>query len=250
MAPNSFYIVARMVVVATNILYGYYSDYYLQSQECRDSTTTKYKEKGGCFFMTNDKTEETKKPKTKDERGRNFTTLIYEESAKPDWQEILRDEHIPCAYIRHDKDPKKVHWHIIFAFEGKKSMDQVQELVDKIGGANGQFKPIHSLRAMARYLCHMDDPDKAQYDSKEVHTIALDYNALVNLPSDKYQMIGEMMDFCEENGIFAYYDLIGYARVHRFDWFKCLCDSSTMVMKEYLKSKQWAFEQAMRNDNK
>ena len=198
------------------------------------------------FFMPNDKIEETKKPKN--ERVRGITFLIYDESAKPDWEQRLLDYHVPCLYIKHDRDEhKKVHWHIIMYFEGKKSFDQIQNIIDDIGAANGQFQPIHSMRAMARYLCHMDDPEKEQYTPDEVHAIALDYNSLIDMPSDKYKTIGEMMDFCEDNAIFSYYELIGYARVHRFDWFKCLCDSSTMVMKEYLKSKQWTYEQALRN---
>lgn len=197
--------------------------------------------------MAKEKTEQS--PKV-DDRVRNIVFLIYEESAKPNWEQILRDYHIPCMYIRHDRDPKKIHWHVILCFEGKKSLKQLQEIVDNIGAANGHFEVVNSIRAMARYLIHLDDPDKFQYDIEEVKSIAIDYNNIVGLPSDKYRTIREMMAFCEEEHILSFYELTNYASIHKEAWFKCLCDNGAYIMDKFLKSKQWTWEQAMRNGNK
>lgn len=191
--------------------------------------------------MSTEKTSAT----PKDGRVRNITFMLYEDSCNPQWKELLDEEHIPHMWIYHnrDKNPtgedKKPHYHVILCFEGKKTPQQLQSYADLFGAANGVYKEVQSIRGMARYLCHMDNPEKEQYDSSEVHTCAIDYNAIVGMASDKYKAISEMMSFCEENGIISYYELINYARIHRYDWFKSLCDNSTIVMKEYLKSKEW-----------
>ena len=200
-----------------------------------------------------------KEEKKVDTRVRNITFMLYEDSCNPDWQEILAGEnglHIPCLWIKHDKDTnptgeaKKAHYHVILCFDGKKSKEQLQEIVDKLGGANGQYQPVANIRGMARYLCHLDNPEKHQYDTSEVHSIALDYDSIIGMASDKYRAISEMIDFIEENNIYSYRELMNYARIHKYDWFKALCDNSTMVIKEYLKSKTWEAEQQDRATRK
>ena len=188
-----------------------------------------------------------------DERIRNITFMLYDDSATPNWKDLIVEDHIPYMYIYHDRDknptgePKKPHYHVILCFEGKKSPKQLQYYADRYGAANGQYQPVASIRAMARYLTHMDNPDKEPYDSGEVVSCAIDYNAIIGMASDKYKAIMEMVDFCESENIISFGELFIYSKIHRFDWFKCLCDSSTMVMKEYLKSKAWAMEHNIEN---
>lgn len=197
-------------------------------------------------------TPKVEKPKTSDGRIRNIALMLYKDSCNPDWQTILEDEHIPSMWIYHDRDKnpngedKKPHWHVILCFEGKKSPTQLQAYADSLGAANGVYQEVNSVRGYARYLCHMDNPEKAQYDSGEVHTVAIDYQSVVGMASDKYKAVGEMIDFCEENHILSYSELLLYARVHRYDWFKSLCDNSTIVIKEFLVSKAWTEEQNLK----
>ena len=67
--------------------------------------------------------------------------------------------------------------------------------------------------------------------------------SIIGLAIDKYVAIGEMMDFCDSNGIRSYASLMSYARDQRMDWFRVLCDCGTMVIKEYLKSRSWDDQQ-------
>lgn len=184
----------------------------------------------------------------KDNRKRSFATIVYPESAPEDWQSILADQFIP-AFISplHDKDltaagdPKKAHYHVMLMFEGKKSLEQVQEVFSLIGGVG--LKVLESQRGYARYLCHMDDPDKAQYDAKDVRALCgADYAGVVGMAVDRYKAIGEMIDYCEEKNILSYSKLLVYARMERYDWFRILCDNGTVVMREYLKSRSWAHQ--------
>lgn len=186
-----------------------------------------------------------KKSTTKDNRFRNFATVVYPESAPEGWQSVLAEQFIP-AFISplHDKDinpggePKKPHYHVILMFEGKKSSDQVREIFDLIGGVGCEI--VNSIRGYARYLCHMDNPEKEQYDPQQIRALCgADYAGVIGLAIDKYKAIGEMVDYCEEKDILSFSDLFIYARMERYDWFRVLCDNGTIVIKEYLKSRSW-----------
>lgn len=178
-------------------------------------------------------------------RTRNFATVVYPESAPEDWQEILSQQFVP-AFISplHDKDvnptgePKKPHYHVVLMFDGVKTREQAQDIISKINGVGCEV--IQSIRGYARYLCHLDNPEKAQYKQEDVRSLCgADYPGTIGLVTDKYKAIGEMIDYCREYNIYSYSDLLEYCRMERFDWFRVLCDNGTVVMKEYLKSKVW-----------
>ena len=153
----------------------------------------------------------------KDERVRLWATVVYPESAPDNWLTILRDLMIPC-YVSplHDKDfnadktPKKAHYHVMLVFEGKKSRAQIEEIVKQFGGV-GQ-ENVKSKRGYARYLCHLDNPEKAQYSPDDVLSYGgLDYESDIGIVINKYKVISEMIDFVSANNIFYYSDLCDYA---------------------------------------
>lgn len=183
--------------------------------------------------------------KKTDTRFRNFATVVYPESAPEHWMDIITEQFIP-AFISplHDKDVnptgeiKKAHYHVVLMFDGKKSMEQVKAITELFGGVG--CEKVNTIRGYARYLCHLDNPEKYQYPVDEVVSLCgADYMATIGLPTDKYKAIREMMAWCRETGTVSYSDLLDYASVNQFDWFRILCDSGTVVMKEYLKSLTW-----------
>ena len=187
--------------------------------------------------------------KTRDLRQRTYATIVYPDSAPNDWQDILARLCIP-AFISplHDKDTnptgesKKPHYHVLLMFDGKKSAAQVDDIRKDFGGVG--VEAVNSIRGYARYLCHLDNPEKAQYNIEEVRQLGgADYTATIGLPTDKYKSIREMKQFIEDNDIYAYCDLFDQACDERPDWFRTLCDNGTVVIKEYLKSKSWKVKQ-------
>lgn len=186
--------------------------------------------------------------KATDTRTRNFATVVYPESAPEDWKEILFSHCVP-AFISplHDKDinptgePKKPHYHVMLMFEGKKSVAQVEEIFSSINGVGCEV--VKSVRGYARYLCHLDNPEKYQYDASEVTCLASDYLGTIGLAIDKYHAIGEMQDFCDRYNVVSFYALATYARAHRSDWHRILCDCGSVFMREYLQSRKWSVEQ-------
>lgn len=178
-------------------------------------------------------------------RTRNYATVVYPESAPENWQAIL-NEHMVPAFISplHDSDvdplnqPKKPHYHVVIMFDGPKTREQAQEIFKSINGVGVEV--IQSIRGYARYLCHLDNPEKAQYRQEDVRCLCgADYSTTIGLPTDKYKAIGEMIDWCIEFNVYSYSDLLQYARNERFDWFRVLCDNGTVVIKEFLKSLEW-----------
>lgn len=196
---------------------------------------------------------EKEKNKSGQGRTRNFATVVYQESAPENWKEILEQEFVPAfisPYHNSDTNPtgekKKSHWHVLIMFEGVKTTDQAKEIFDKIGGVG--CEKVNSLRGYARYLCHLDNPEKFQYKTDEVVSLCgADYLTTISLTTDKYKAISEMMEFCEKYNIVSFYLLSKYSFQSRPDWARVLADNGSVYMREYLKSKQWSNE---RNDYK
>lgn len=178
-------------------------------------------------------------------RTRNYATVVYPESAPEGWQGLLEECFVP-AFISplHDKDLdpdgviKKPHYHVMAMYDGVKTPEQAKELFDGIGGVGNEI--IQSMRGYARYLCHLDNPEKHQYNQEDVRQLCgADYTGTIGLVTDKYKAIKEMVEYCQEHNITSYAELLIHCMNNRFEWFRVLCDNGTMVMKEFLKSKDW-----------
>lgn len=182
-------------------------------------------------------------------RTRNFATVVYPESAPENWLDILIDHKIP-AFVSplHDKDlnptdeSKKPHYHVMIMFEDVKTVEQAIEIFETIGGVGCEV--VKSVRGYARYLCHMDNPEKAQYCTDDVIQLCgADFFGTISLVIDKYEAISDIIDFCDRECIYSYATLLRYCRSERKDWFRVLCDNGTVVVKEFLKSAMWEVRQ-------
>lgn len=179
-------------------------------------------------------------------RYRNYATVVYPESAPANWVELLSDQCVPAFVsplhnldVNPDGEIKKAHYHVLLAFDSLKTKDQASDIFGLIGGVG--CETVQSLRGYARYLCHLDNPEKHQYLPDDVVAFGgADYHATIGLPTDKYKAIREMMDYIRDNDIYNFADVLEYASENRYDWFRVLCDSSTIVIKEYLKSRSWS----------
>lgn len=184
-------------------------------------------------------------------RTRNYATVIYPDSehTPENWIDILSEQKVPVMISplhNLDTNPtgevKKEHYHVLLCFEGVKTKDQAKAIFDLVGGVG--CEAVQSLRGYARYLCHLDNPEKHQYPLEQVRCLCgADFAGAINLVTDKYKAIGEMIDYCVENHIYSYANLLVYCRNERFDWFRVLCDNGTVVMKEFLKSLDWTNKQ-------
>lgn len=181
-------------------------------------------------------------------KTRNFATILYEESANPDWLQILRDEHLTGFARYHDKDvnpdgtQKKPHWHLLLMFECVKNFDrQVKPIFDRIGAVGREI--VQSARGYARYLCHLDNPEKQLYNKADVIAFGgADYEAVISLPTDDINALREIFDYIRNNEILSFAEICDATARFKPEWFSIVATRKTYVIKTYLKSYQWERE--------
>jgi hypothetical protein len=187
----------------------------------------------------------TRKSTVKDERARNWSLVVYPESAPDNWRDIIDSYFIQWFESPlHDRDVdhgtgevKKEHYHVVLKFEGKKSFDQINAICDSINAPIPQRTA--SLVGSVRYMSHMDNPDKAQYSVSAIigHNGA-DVGILLKPTSNqRYLLINDMLEFIKVHDVIEYMDFMNYARDEHFDdWFPLLCDSCSTIVKAVISS--------------
>lgn len=185
--------------------------------------------------------------KATDGRTRNWTCVVYPDSAPDGWESIIDEEHIEwaCSPL-HDKDvnptgePKKPHWHVVFAFSGVKTYEQVLKITSSVNATIP--KRVESMQGMVNYLTHSDNPEKAQYSKADIRCFGGFDVVTYSMPtrSQRYAIIREMMSWCVDNDIIEFEDLLLAACSDQNvdTWFPLLCDNSAMVMSLFLKSRR------------
>lgn len=115
-------------------------------------------------------------------RSTYWATIIYPESEKMKVNEIKDyfNQRSIGFYLSplHDKDKdeegkdKKPHYHLLLKFSSLKSQSQVQIICGSITDVEPII--ISNFKMYGRYLTHLDNPEKAQYNKDDVIT-NLDY---------------------------------------------------------------------------
>lgn len=177
-------------------------------------------------------------------KARAFTSVFYPESVNlVDVIEKLDNEHI--EYIispLHDKDKnpdgtlKKAHYHLMIIYDGPRSWIQGSDLLHQLGGVGCQV--VQNQRLLARYFCHMDNPDKFRYQEEDVIAYGIDYHELIQSASDVVQLKKDVVNFVRENKIVSYSELVNYCLDNNTDWFKCVTEN-TIFFRSYLRSCTW-----------
>lgn len=154
-------------------------------------------------------------------RTRNWTVIFYPEDLPEDWQAQV--DELRIKWIEgpvHDKDwntdgtPKKAHVHTLFMFENVKNAEQVTEVFSGLFGTSesGSIVGVAHINeksragdrcGVVRYMAHMDNPEKAQYDPNEIkgHNGADPAEILRYSATETREMIVAIEEFIEENGI-------------------------------------------------
>lgn len=177
-------------------------------------------------------------------RTRNWTFIVYPESAPENWRDVLDDEYVPWIESPlHDKDInpsgeiKKAHIHVLMLYEGVKTYEQILSVTERINATVPQ--KCHGTKGLVRYMAHLDNPEKYQYDKSKIisHRGADIADLMRPTASDRYALVREMIEFIDDNDLKEFKDLMDYAMKKRFDdWFPLLCDNSAYVVQQYLKS--------------
>lgn len=162
-------------------------------------------------------------------KKRNWTFVLYPESAPADWIERLRLSGLLTAISPlHDKDTnptgeaKKAHHHILLVYSGPTTYNAVAKFTASLNATIPQ--PLESVRGMYRYFSHKDNPEKYQYDEQDILTLnGFNIADLVELSKSEVNELkmkilrlvreadlteyADLVDFLADNGMKAEYDV-------------------------------------------
>ena len=176
-------------------------------------------------------------------RTRNWTFVFYPESTREDWAEVLGEKGLQlCVSPLHDKDVytkdvyytrdegehkagelkhkagelKKPHYHAVIVFDSVKSRDQVQEIAQMIAAPDTKAPAVQycmNLRGSMRYLAHIDNPEKAQYNTNDILTfggIDWAYYAMsqADIEADVRSKVTQILALMAENKIHTFCDMV------------------------------------------
>lgn len=188
------------------------------------------------------------------DRTRSWAVVVYPDSAPENWRQLIDEQHIEWVESplhEFDTNPtgevKKPHWHLLLMFGGVKSYEQVCDFIKPLNCPIPQR--CHNAKAAVRYMAHLDNPDKFQYDVGSIKSHGgVDLAELLRpSSSERYTLIDEMAEYVKENHITEFQDLFDYARKEKRDsWFPLLCDNSAYVVGQYIKSQRHRLEPVQR----
>lgn len=147
-------------------------------------------------------------------KGRYWAFIVYPESAPDNWIDILSEMGVVGAISPlHDQDTnpdgteKKPHYHIVIEFDGPTTYKHVHENICET--VNGTIpKRVISLRGYYRYLTHMDNPEKAQYDQNDVKQIGGFKLELTTTEVTEIKI--KIIEDITNNKIYEYSELLDY----------------------------------------
>lgn len=178
------------------------------------------------------------------DRTRNWSVVVYPDSAPENWRDILDDLHlewVESPLHEFDTDAngecKKAHWHLLLMFGGVKSYEQVCEVVKPLNCPIPQR--CHNAKAMVRYMAHLDNPDKYQYSTADIvsHGGVDILELLRPSASERYSVLKDMCEYIKENDIHEFSDFVFYAMSEHFDdWYPFLVDNSAYFIGQVIKS--------------
>lgn len=209
------------------------------------------------------KNAEKKYDEKRKSRTRNFATVVYPSkeylesigceyngsdgygSAPENWRDIISDYHVPVMIsplhqdVNPDNTMKKPHWHILFMFESVKDWDsQVKPMFEAFGGVGRE--DVNSARGYARYLCHLDNPEKEQYSIDDVVCYGgADYRAVIHLPTDDMKILKDVFEYIRVNQIYSLAEFLDICSINNPDWFSMVSMTRGYIVDKYIKSLMW-----------
>lgn len=178
-------------------------------------------------------------------KKRNWAFVVYPESAPDNWLEMLAQTGLQVAISPlHDRDlnpdgtEKKPHWHVIVIYSGPTSYNVVRELTEKLNAPIPQA--LEAVKGYFRYLTHRDNPEKAQYEEKDIQTLngfsILDFVELTR--SEVLKVKKDLITLIREVDIIEYSALLNHLQDSGLETeFEVACNN-TIFLNTYISSRR------------
>jgi len=185
--------------------------------------------------------------------------IVYPESAPADWIDRLRSQGL-VGFISPlhtpDEEGRKPHHHVLLQFDSLKSASQIQDISETVNGSR-VVEPVQQWRGYARYLLHLDQPNKQQFaDASGIVSLGgADYGAVVTqtgeVSSDMSKVL-EIMRAVEEQKLVHFHRAVEWMQeTGHEDWLNWLYENPRGFswLKETLKSIYHEQQQVGRADS-
>ncbi len=96
---------------------------------------------------------------------------------------------------------------------------------------------IENLRSHARYICHLDNPDKYQYKPSDVIQLSgSNYMEVISSCADDIKALREMIDYINDNEIYSFSKFNQFCANERPDWFYLCATRYHNFIYQHIKS--------------
>ncbi len=181
----------------------------------------------------------------KNVKKRNWAFVLYPESAPKNWRERLQETGLQCAVSPlHDKDvdptgeAKKAHYHVILTYSGPTSYNVVKSLTDSLNQPIPQA--LEQVKGYYRYFTHKDNPEKAQYDEREITTIngfnIADFSELTRSEVSEIKKL--LQSLIRKFDIREYSDLMDYLQDEEMNLEYEVASNNTYFFDKYIASRR------------
>ncbi|MBS9339182.1 replication protein [Fructobacillus sp. M2-14] len=175
------------------------------------------------------------------QKGRDWSFIIYPESAPKNWRDILDDTHMRWVESPlHDKDvnpdgeKKKPHRHILLSSDGPITYQAVQKIIKPLNAPIPQ--KVGSSRGMVRYFIHMDNPEKYQYSIDEIvgHSGADVASYFEMTATNRLTVMKDMVQYIYDNDVMNYADFLITCIEKSDDWFSVAINHNTLAINKMI----------------
>lgn len=182
-------------------------------------------------------------------KKRNWAFVLYPESAPTDWREQLKISGLMAAISPlHDKDinptgePKKAHYHILLVYSGPTTYNAVAKFTASFNATIPQA--LESVRGMYRYFSHKDNPEKYQYDERDIMTVnGFNIADLVELSKSEVNEIKKsILMLIREAAFVEYADLVDFLIDNEMWTEYDVAINNTFFFNSYIASRRHSYE--------
>lgn len=187
--------------------------------------------------------------------------LVYPESG--DVEETIRRlvDNGMSGYVsplhKADDEINKPHYHIDCNMPCRKglSLQRWRDIASVCGFANGYVSIRNYPRKSARYLLHLDNPEKEQFEDKTVRTFGdpLPYDLFIQLDDEKEALKAQRIDYfpdvikwVSQYQCISYASLLLYAINNKDEWVDTIRKNSSPILA-FMRSLEYA---CTRSDNR
>lgn len=193
-------------------------------------------------------------------RSRYWEIMLYPDSLPDNWKEIITSWYLQaCLSPLHDKDKweettqdhqkgdyKKSHYHLMLCFGNTTTYKNVLAYAEELN--TKQIRAISSSRGAYDYWTHKNNPEKAQYEEKEMLYFGgfTKENCIAYTESEIEAIKRSIISIINNQKITEYATIYDY--LNKNEMYECcaVLSHNTIFYNAYIKSKKYSIDECFK----